>query len=1311
MNAHTQTVLFNAVPLLLLAALYLSLSVALVPSLWRERGRTREIGFATALVFPGVGLGAAILGIATLEDGEPLAGHVFASLGAIVLTAVPGIVVARRWRDRQLLVSGVRRAREAEERSLLRDRELAGVDRLAHRLLDSDDEIQIARLLLDELVELFALDLANLALVEGSIARVVASRAGGADNEELIGQTVSLEDEASGVGTVVREAVGFPVYDAASSPIVNKRLLELAPVKSCAFVPMRARDRVIGVVFAGVQTPRLFEQAELALMQTLAAEAGLALERVRSRDELGDALERERVIARISLAVRSRRDLDDLLRVAVEETARAAGVDRCFIRLGELDDPSPVVTEWSALQLGPLDTGARLPVAHLALRERRTVSFADVLDAPDLADPALGRVEDLVESGIRAALATPIVAFGRVIGILGLHRSELGPWDESDVLLAEAVAHEAAIAIDTSRLLRESERRLAEQRSLLKAGEVLTSDLRLDVVLDRLVQELRALVDADAADCWTLASENGDLVCRAVVGLPESEVGRRIRPDGTVGDAIAGGRPVLKRAFAATEQPLPSASYAAFEEVIDAPIISFGETLGVIGVCSQEAGRFDEAALRLIEAFASLASVAIRNAETYEESTRQAQVERGFYRIASVLSEPLSAQATFDAVAQAAAESLGAASAAVLRSDGGDLRLTGSHGLGPSLTGYLREEAASLTGAARAGKVLASRRLADDLRFGEGLARAAADGERRSLLAIPLVQPAGDELGLVLAFFRDETVFNEGQLELAGHVAGAARGALERSELYERERAARSLAQRLARAGRELAGQLDPDDVLDVTARSALAILQADGASVRTLEGDEVVLRAFAGAEPDADISAVRTPSTAWLIGDIVQTRSSRVLEDASGDARVREADPLLAAAYGSYLGVPVVSPNGGVIGILAVYGRGPRRWRLEEEEALGALAATAATAYLNADRYQDVSHEQQRSEAILTNIADGIVASDREGHVVLWNAAAERITGVPQRDAIGRTPEHALGRPLVPDRVGAGGAGELTIRRGDDLVALSLTEAVMTDPAGAVAGRIFAFRDVSAEQSVERMKSDFVSTVSQELRSPLTSIYGFAETLLREDVAFGEDERATFLRYISSESSRLAAIVDRLLSVAQVDTGAISIQLAEIDVAEVVNQAVRAAGGENGALAHRLVVSLDEGPLAAEADADKLSQVLAHLLDNAIRYSPAGGTVTVAARRRDDAVEVSVEDEGVGIPAAEHGRIFRKFYRGEGASSSVGSGAAGLGLFLAEGLVTAMGGTIRVDSEEGHGATFVLELRAAGRETARQGVEGASTG
>src|SRR5207253_11095147 len=136
---------------------------------------------------------------------------------------------------------------------------------------------------------------------------------------------------------------------------------------------------------------------------------------------------------------------------------------------------------------------------------------------------------------------------------------------------------------------------------------------------------------------------------------------------------------------------------------------------------------------------------------------------------------------------------------------------------------------------------------------------------------------------------------------------------------------------------------------------------------------------------------------------------------------------------------------------------------------------------------------------------------------------------------------------------------------RGNEEVWLSLTEAVMRDPAGLVAGRIFAFRDISGDRLVEQLKSDFVSTVSHELRTPLTSIYGFAETLLRQDVLFGEEERRTFLGYIASESQRLTAIVDALLNVARLDTGDLQVSLAPTDVANVVDEVV-ASAQENGA-------------------------------------------------------------------------------------------------------------------------------------------------
>src|SRR5207237_2809944 len=189
----------------------------------------------------------------------------------------------------------------------------------------------------------------------------------------------------------------------------------------------------------------------------------------------------------------------------------------------------------------------------------------------------------------------------------------------------------------------------------------------------------------------------------------------------------------------------------------------------------------------------------------------------------------------------------------------------------------------------------------------------------------------------------------------------------------------------------------------------------------------------------------------------------------------------------------------------------------------------------------------------------------------------------------------------------------------------------------------VFAFRDSSAERVVEQMKSDFVAAVSHELRTPLTSIYGFAETLRRQDVVSGEEERRTFLSYIASESERLTRIVDALLNVARLDTGDLLVSLAPTDVGGLVTEVV-AAAQEGAPAEHSFVVDVPDEPLAAEADGDKLRQILVVLLDNAVKYSPAGGTVAVAARRKADRVELQVADEGIGIPAAEQERIFRTF-------------------------------------------------------------------
>jgi two-component system sensor histidine kinase VicK len=428
----------------------------------------------------------------------------------------------------------------------------------------------------------------------------------------------------------------------------------------------------------------------------------------------------------------------------------------------------------------------------------------------------------------------------------------------------------------------------------------------------------------------------------------------------------------------------------------------------------------------------------------------------------------------------------------------------------------------------------------------------------------------------------------------------------------------------------------------------------------------------------------------------VFQSRSPLAVEDVEAALPHAPADPLLAAEHVAYLGVPLTGPEGTLAGVLSVYSIRPRAWRSEEVEALLALAGNTSAALANAELYSRVSLEKERSVAILANIADGIVAVDRDRRVVLWNAAAEEITGVPQEEAIGRTTMQVLNRELESaEATTRTGQRLVSLQRAGEEVWLSLSEAVMLDPLGAVAGRIFAFRDISADRMIEQVKSDFVAAVSHELRTPLTSIYGFAETLLRQDIPFGDEERRTFLGYIASESERLTEIVDQLLNVARLDAGDLKVELGRIDVGSVVSELVKTVE-ESGAMnGHRFEVDLPDETLAAEADPDKVRQVFNILVENALQYSPGGGTVILGARRNADRVEVRVVDQGIGIPAGERERIFRKFYRAESAARD-GAAGTGLGLFIAKELVNAMGGRIWVDSTEGEGSSFSFELPAA---------------
>jgi PAS domain S-box-containing protein len=1302
-DTGTKSLLFNAVPLLVLAALYLVVGLALVPGLWRDRRRLSILDVALCSLFPCIAVPAAVFGTLVLHDERPLGGELWSSFVATLVAFVPPLLLVARWRERAL-VATAQRAREAEARTTIRDRELEAVSALSTALARTQDAEAAAGLLLRHVLELVGVEFAALALVDEDLTEAVGLLALAPEGEVEWWRDVRLDlaNEPSGIASAVFEAAPLSIYDVEGSTRVSPRLAEAVGAKSGVWVPLISEERVLGVlVAASTGERRAFTSEEITLMQALAGDAALAFERTQSAAALQQALERERLVSRVGTRVRSELDVHALLQVAVSEIGGALGVDRCFVRLGEPGEPMPVAAEW--LAPGAESVGGRaaaLAVSNLALRDRRTVAIEDVEAAQELDDPGLGSRDALRELEARAVLATPIVAFDEVIGVLSLHRSRPKPWGEADVSVVEAVAREASLALHTARLLEENRRRLEQQAGLLRAAQSLGSELQLDAVLQLLVDQVAQLLAVDAADCYLLDPARGTLRCAAVHGLPAELVGFEFESEkGVAGQALRTDRPLVVKEYDELSDPVPHEAYAGFSQAMVAPMRWSGETLGVLGVGARGGGReFVQTDADLLEAFAGLASLALRNAESFAERTRQARIQLGFYRIAAILGHSLSLGETYNAVAQAASEALGGAFAAVLLPYAKRLELMGAHDLPDAFADVFRSGLASATDAlvdaARDSRVLAASALADDDRFGEEWRTLADRCGCGSMLAVPFERARGEADGLVLVLFSEGRAFADEDLELARNLAGAARGALERAELFEAERSARALSQQLARTGGLLATELDPAAVLDEVVQQAPQLVGAEACTISVLEEDELVVTAAEGTAAEGALGA-RSPTTGPLAGDVVQSRAPVAVESAVDEPRLARADPVIAAGCASYLGVPLVGPEGALHGVLSVYGERPRTWRPEEVEALRALAGNTSAALSNAELYQRVALEKERSFAILANIADGIVAVDREGDVVLWNRAAEQITGVPQEEALGHPPAEVLGRELESGGETPSGDRLVPIVRSGQEAWLSVTEAVMRDPAGLVAGRIFAFRDISADRAVEQMKSEFVSAVSHELRTPLTSIYGFAETLLRQDVLFGEEERRTFLNYIASESERLTRIVDALLNVARVDTGDLQVVLAPTDVAALVAEAV-AAVQETAAGEHSFVVDVPDDGLPAAADPEKLRQILAVLLDNAVRYSPAGGTVTVSARRTSDKVELEVVDEGIGIPAAEQERIFRKFYRAEGSTRDGGAGGTGLGLFIAQGLVQAMGGRITVASVEGEGSTFSFALPLA---------------
>lgn len=346
-------------------------------------------------------------------------------------------------------------------------------------------------------------------------------------------------------------------------------------------------------------------------------------------------------------------------------------------------------------------------------------------------------------------------------------------------------------------------------------------------------------------------------------------------------------------------------------------------------------------------------------------------------------------------------------------------------------------------------------------------------------------------------------------------------------------------------------------------------------------------------------------------------------------------------------------------------------------------------------------AREQQaraRVEQILNAIGEGVVVLDQNGRVSLVNPAFVRQTGFSEEEIVGKTYQRLWSQEVndsdeflekvqaqLARRSSWRGQAQIQRRNGANYDA-AMTVTRLQDGSGARRELVVSIRDISQMKEVERMKDAIISIAAHELRTPLTTISLYSEVLATREVA--PAQRTRYLNTIFEQTQQLTKIIDDMLDLARLEAGrGLEISSEPVDIEALVHEVVKPFA-ELDEL-HRFQLEGLEQLAAVAGDPMRLTQVLRNILSNAVKYSPDGGAIIIRGRNLADFVEISVQDEGIGMTPEQQAQLFEKFYRAH--TSSSGPRGTGLGLAICRLIVEGHGGEIWAQSKEGVGSTFTF--------------------
>ena len=373
---------------------------------------------------------------------------------------------------------------------------------------------------------------------------------------------------------------------------------------------------------------------------------------------------------------------------------------------------------------------------------------------------------------------------------------------------------------------------------------------------------------------------------------------------------------------------------------------------------------------------------------------------------------------------------------------------------------------------------------------------------------------------------------------------------------------------------------------------------------------------------------------------------------------------------------------------------------RVYSDDELGQLAKAINNLSIRVEESQESTEaERRRLDSVLSHMSDGVIATDRRGNITIINETASDFMDVTAEKAIGNSildilkirDDYSL-RDLIENQ------DELMLDFSSnerDLI-LNAYFSLIQRESGFISGLVCVLHDVTEQQKIDNDRKQFVSNVSHELRTPLTSLRSYIEAL--SDGAWKDPEVAPgFLKVTQEETDRMIRMINELLSLSRMDSGTTRVDMELVNINEMFNYVLDRFDmilkkDDNPAKYYTIKREFTKRDLWVEIDTDKFTQVLDNIMNNAIKYSPDGGVVTCRLLETHNQVIISISDQGLGIPRADLGHVFDRFFRVDKARSRA-QGGTGLGLAISKEVVQMLGGHIWVDSVEGKGSTFYISL------------------